>query len=349
MQLGKLELPQKDWPALVSELQKRLSGQLTLDLLDEKISRKVKYATDETMINLHMEGNKRTADRSRSEDSIEINLNDVNSSKHRSFGCEYVCHSIWNELGLPEKLKDSGFSERERSLAEAMVVGRLVNPGSELATWDWIRNISSIGEITEESLEKTALNPIYSIGDKLVKNKEDIESHLLKKEKKMYPGRSMLYLFDLTNFYFEGQALGNSIAKRGKSVETRSDCPLVSLGLIVDSNGFPIASKIFPGNISDPKSLRPVLEEMGLLDGVLQFNRPTLVMDRGIATSENLILLREYQFPYILITRGPRNAAYLEEFEKHENRPWNKTDLPSDRQTYRRTFIHFNPGLSFAH
>ena len=121
MQLGKLELPQKDWPALVSELQKRLSGQLTLDLLDEKISRKVKYATDETMINLHMEGNKRTADRSRSEDSIEINLNDVNSSKHRSFGCEYVCHSIWTELGLPEKLKDSGFSERERSLAEAVV------------------------------------------------------------------------------------------------------------------------------------------------------------------------------------------------------------------------------------
>ena len=68
--------------------------------------------------------------------TIEINLNDVNSSKHRCFGCEYVCHSIWNKLGLPEKLKDLGFSERERSLAEAVVVGRLVNPGSELVTWD---------------------------------------------------------------------------------------------------------------------------------------------------------------------------------------------------------------------
>jgi transposase len=222
---------------------------------------------------------------------------------------------------LSEKLGELGFSERERCLAEAVVIGRLISPGSEVATWDWIRNISSIGELTEGSLEKTGLNPVYCIGDKIVEHKEEIEDHLFKKEKEMYPCRSMLYLFALTNFYFEGQALGNSLAKRRKSKEKRNDCPLVSLGLIVDSDGFPIASKIFPGNISDPKSLSRILEEMGLLDDILPFSRPTLVMDRGIATLENIVFLRERQFPYILITRGPSNATYLEEFEKQEIDP----------------------------
>ena len=48
---------------------------------------------------------------------------------------------------------------------------------------------------------------------------------------------------------------------------------------------------------------------------------PTLVMDRGIATKDNVKLLKEKSLPYILITRGSRNAAYLEEFKNHESDP----------------------------
>jgi transposase len=94
---------------------------------------------------------------------------------------------------------------------------------------------------------------------------------------------------------------------------------LVSLGLVVDSNGFPVSSKVFPGNISEPQTLRGFLEQMGLLDEGFYAMRPTLVMDRGIATIENIDLLKEYGFPYILITRGPRNKDYLNEFSNYKD------------------------------
>jgi len=154
-------------------------------------------------------------------------------------------HNTWNELQMPQKLKSLDFSAKERSLAEGIVAGRLIEPASELSTWDWLKNNSSIGELTEESLDNIGLSSVYKIGDKLLRYKKEIETHLIEREKKLHPCRDTLYLFDLTNFYFEGQSLGNSLAKHGKSKEKRNDCPLVSLGLIVDSSGFPIASEVF--------------------------------------------------------------------------------------------------------
>ncbi len=245
----------------------------------------------------------------------------VKIPEHRDFGGEFVVHSFWEKLKMPDRLKELNFTSRERSLAESIVAGRLLKPGSELSTWSWLRNNSSICELTEHELENPGLSSVYKIGDRLLEHKKEIESHLLKVERKLYPEREVLYIFDLTNFYFEGQALGNSLAEYGKSKEKRNDCPLVSLGLIVDSSGFPVTSEVFPGNIGEPSTLSQILEKMGYFEDYLPEMRPTLVMDRGIATRDNVKLLTDMQLPYILITRGPRNNHYLEEFENHSNDP----------------------------
>ena len=220
---------------------------------------------------------------------------------------------------MPQKLAKLGFTAKERSLAQAMVCARLIEPDSELATWEWIKNSSAIGELTEEALDNVGLNPVYKIGDKLLRHKQDIEKHLFDRESKLHPGRETLYLFDLTNFYFEGQSLGNSLAQYAKSKEKRDDCALVSLGLIVDSSGFPVTSEVFPGNIGEPGTLSELLQKMGYFDDYLPGMQPTLVMDRGIATLGNIKLLKDNNIPYILITRGPRNAYYLDEFENNQS------------------------------
>ena len=322
MQLGHLKLGKKYWPQLIAELECRISGQATLKIPGTKISTAVKSTANTAMDNFTIHKARRIENRKNTEgEEVTINLNDVCDSKYRSFGAEFVAHSIWQELKLPQKLKELKFTPKQRSLAEGIVSGRLIKPASELATWEWLRNNSCIGELTEASLDNTGLTSVYNIGDKLLKHKDEIEKHLLNREKKLHPDRETLYLFDLTNFYFEGQALGNSIAKYGKSKEKRYDCPLVSLGLIVDSSGFPVASEVFPGNIGEPKTLGEILDKMGYFEGSLPGMLPTLVMDRGIATKDNVKLLKEKNLPYILITRGPRNAAYLEEFENHESDP----------------------------
>jgi transposase len=322
MQLGKLKLPKAYWELLTAELESRISGQCSLNLPDTKLPVKVKRAADAAMENFTICNARRVENRKTSlEDEVTVNLNNVSSSKHRSYGAEFVAHCIWDELKMPQKLNSLGFTANEKSLAEGIVAGRLIEPASELATREWFKNSSAIGELTEKLLDNVGLNPVYKIGDKLLQYKDEIEKHLFTQEKKLHPGRKALYLFDLTNFYFEGQALGNSMAKHGKSKEKRNNCPLVSLGLIVDSSGFPIASEVFPGNIREPKSLDEILERMGYFDDYLPGLAPTLVMDRGIATKDNVKLLKEEDIQYILITRGPRNAAYLEEFEKHDSYP----------------------------
>jgi transposase len=317
MHLGRIDLPRELWPQLAAELTARLTGQQALELPGVKIKKRVQLTADQAMENFYLrtEQHRNKLERKTTEqETLEVKVEELTISHSRSFGPELVCHHTWNKLQLPKLLKTLGFDAMECSMAEAVITGRLIAPGSELSTWEWIRKQSAIGELTEASLDKLGLNRLSRIGDKLLSHKDVIEEHLLNREKKLHPDRDMLYLFDLTNFHFEGQCLGNSFAHRGKSEQKRSDCSLVSLGLIVDSNGFPVSSKIFPGNVSEPQPLRNILEQMGLLDEKFSAMRPTLVMDRGIATIENIDLLKEYGFPYILITRGPRNKHYLEQF-----------------------------------
>ena len=326
MQLGRLTIPRELWKQLASELESRLRGQITLDIPGIKLKKSVAIAANTAMDKYNISKqekeikSKRKEANKSNEDSIEVLPEDISTGSHRSTGAELVVHNIWKELGISKLLKGVGFTKRQSSIAEALVAGRLIKPGSELSTYNWIRNQSSIGELTEENIENVGLNTLYKIGDKLVKHQELIENHLRKKEDKLFPNREMIYLFDLTNFYFEGQALGNSIAHRGKSKEKRSDCPLVSLGLIVDTDGFPIYSKVFKGNISEPSTLEDILKEMGFLgeDELFPY-KPTLIMDRGIATKDNLALIKEKEFDYVLITRGPRNKHYLTEFENYKN------------------------------
>ena len=334
MQLGRLKLPRDLWKQLSSELESRMRGQQSLNIPGTKQKKSVIIAASKAMDKYSLvKDEKKNKDKRKAtkasrnnKDVIEVLADDVSTGESRTIGSELVVHNIWEELQLSTLLKNLGFSDRQSSIAEALVAGRLINPGSELATYHWIRKQSSIGELTKENIENVGLNSLYKIGDELVKHQFKIESHLKVREDKLHPKRDSIYLFDLTNFYLEGQALGNSIAHRGKSKEKRSDCQLVSLGLIVDTDGFPIYSKVFKGNISEPSTLKEVLADMGLLDKTsLLPDLPTLIMDRGIATKDNIDLLKEYGFNYVLITRGPRNKHYLKEFENYKE---DKSFLP---------------------
>ena len=326
LNLGRLELPKELWPALSEELSLRLRGEQTLEISGLKVDKRVKKAADKALEKYYARKRNNIRDKEVESDEaegerIEISLDKVNNGYSRNIGAELVCDNQWRQLGLGELLKELGFKDKDIVLAEAAVIGRLISPGSELSTWNWFNNISGLPEILEVEIGKVGINRFYKVGDLLLNHKEEIEKHLRKHVERSNKKKNVekIYLFDLTNFYFRGQGLGNSLCSRGKSKEKRDDCPLVSLGLVVDEDGFPIYSKIFPGNISEPSTMEDVLREMGILD---ERNLPglgiTLVMDRGIATRENVKFLKEHGIPYILITRGPRNQYYLEEFKRYK-------------------------------
>ena len=78
-----------------------------------------------------------------------------------------------------------------------------------------------------------------------------------------------MFLYDLTNTYFEGGASKNTSAKCGHSKEKRSDCPLVTLALVVAYRGFPIFSQIYKGNQSEPETLEEILKRLYVEDETL--------------------------------------------------------------------------------
>jgi len=94
-----------------------------------------------------------------------------------------------------------------------------------------------------------------------------------------------IILYDLTNTFFEGTGKYNKKARNARSKEKRSDCPLITLGLVLDAQGFAEASNIFDGNISEPSTFETMIKKLA---GEEDFIKPTIVFDAGITTWDNI-------------------------------------------------------------
>jgi hypothetical protein len=104
---------------------------------------------------------------------------------------------------------------------------------------------------------------LYRASDVLMKHREVIETRLFSSLQTLFDLEETVTLYDLTNTYFEGEATGNRKARRGRSKEKRSDCPLVTLGLVLDGSGFVRRSQTFAGNVSEPGTLAGMLAGTG--------------------------------------------------------------------------------------
>ena len=103
--------------------------------------------------------------------------------------------------------------------------------------------------------------------------------------------------YNLTNTYFEGEVSEQPQAKRGHSKEKRSDCPLLTLGLMLDASGFVRRSQVFAGNVREHHTLAGMLAALRAPAGAL------VVMDRGVATEDQVTWLRDNGYRYLVVSR----------------------------------------------
>ena len=168
----------------------------------------------------------------------------------------------------------------ERDLVVAMVVARILQPQSKLATTLWWANTTlpetmAVGDADEDDL--------YSAMDWLLKRQDSIEEKLATR----HLDNDGLALFDLTSSYFEGvtcplAALGhNRDGKKGKLQ--------VNYGLLTNQRGIPISVSVFEGNTGDPKTLLPQVDKVQKKFGIKRF---VLVGDRGMLTQKQIGALR---------------------------------------------------------
>ncbi len=227
----------------------------------------------------------------------EVDLSTLDHVRPRSVGVEHAALTVMRQLGFETKLAELGFNKPQIAAAVGNVIGRMAAPASELATYDWLQNRTALGELLGFDYEGMDLQQLYRSADYLLKHREVLEAHLFGAAKLFFAFEETITLYDLTNTYFEGQAGGIGKAHRGRSKEKRSDCPLVTMGLVLDVSGFPKRSRVFAGNAGEAATLQEMLTELAAPAGA------TVVMDAGIASEENLAWLTGQGYRYVVVSR----------------------------------------------
>ena len=141
-----------------------------------------------------------------------------------------------HQLKLPEKLQKIGLSKTDVAVALGSIIARAASPNSERSTYHWLRHHSGLGELIDFDFNNISLNKLYQISDTLLSHKNSLESHLEMVEENFHGYKSTIALYDLTNTYMEGQAKSNPKATHALSKEKRNDCPLVTMGVVMNEH-----------------------------------------------------------------------------------------------------------------
>ena len=317
LNLGKdFPIPKEQWPVLCKRIeqliQRPTQRQEELFVLSDEVDHRLESAAQHYSAQiLRKLARPVKGDCARSTTLLEetdyhtVDINHLEAFEPRSIGVETLAFFAFMQLQLGEKLTDLGFSGLDLAAAIGNIIGRMVSPGSELHTHGWLNHQSALGELIGHEYGNMSLTRLYTVSDKLLGHQAAIESFLADREQDLFNLSRSVVLYDLTNTYFEGGCQMNPKAKHGRSKEKRSDCPLVTLGLVLDGNGFPLHSRVFEGNASEPGTLETMLNELEG-DGRSSGDSPIVVMDAGIASDDNVEWLKSHGHRYIVVSREQR-------------------------------------------
>jgi len=189
------------------------------------------------------------------------------------------------------------------------VLHRLFAPGSDRAAEKWK------DDYTIEGTADLELHHLYRamawLGESLPKdqqdgatpfaprtNKDRMEEALFQRRRDLFSDLEIVF-FDTTSIYFEGQG-GEGLGQRGHSKDHRSDLKQMVVGMVLDRNGNPVCSELWPGNTADVKSLVPIVERLQKRFGI---GSVCIVADRGMISAETLAELESRKWSYILGVR----------------------------------------------
>jgi transposase len=302
---------QADWPLLCSRLEQLLQPQTALisivcpDAVEHAVQRYYKQLVDKasTLVSTEVtESGESPAPAAPlaapAPDFQEVDVDSLQTRQPRTIGVEHVALHALAQIGFVDTLTELGINGVNRVCILGNLIGRIAAPGSERATFDWLQNHSGLGELLDVDFESLSHMRLYRASDLLMQHRAAIETTMFSSIQSLFNLDQTVTLFDLTNTYFEAEAADNPKAQYGRSKEKRTDCPLVTLGLVLDGSGFVRRSKTFAGNVAEAGTMESMLIDLGALSGAL------VIMDAGIATQANLDWLVAQGYRYLVVRRG---------------------------------------------
>lgn len=308
---SEIALPEEKHKLLAQRIEEIVTGQKSLFSYSENVERLAQ--TYASQLIRHLSASKDSPVTPEVKDLppefVSIDVNSIEKSEPRSVGAEHLMLKMADQLQLPQQLQKLGCSKTDVAMALGSIIARAVFPKSERSTYDWLCKRSGLEELLNFDFKKTSLDKLYHMSDKLLSHKEALETYLEDIESQFHGYKSTIALYDLTNTYMEGQAKSNSKAAHGFSKEKRNDCPLVTMGLVMNEHGFLNRTSILPGNASEPKTLEEMIQNLSAHRSLI---KPTIILDAGIATEDNLAWLRGKGYTYVVSARQDAPSIDLE-------------------------------------
>ena len=202
--------------------------------------------------------------------------------RNRPYGAVALVLGMARKLGFPELLASR--ASRERELVVAMVVARLLEPRSKLATARALTDDTLSSTLAEElALGAVDVDELYEALDWLIAAQPRIEAKLAQ----WHLHEGTLVLYDVTSTYFEGRHC--PLARLGYSRDARKDGKKARMqivfGLLTTAEGCPVAVEVFEGNTADPNTLATQVSKVRDRFGL---QHVVLVGDRGMITQARI-------------------------------------------------------------
>jgi hypothetical protein len=209
-------------------------------------------------------------------------------------------HAMAAKLGLPALL---GPACRERDLALALIISRVVAPASKLSTLTWWAD-TTLGT----DLGAASTDGIYAAMDWLQRRQDQVEKQLAARHLGPEANPSRMALFDLSSSWLEGAHC--PLAARGYSRDGKKGRLQIEYGLLTDPEGRPAAVRVFPGNTGDPASFTEIVQ---VIRDKFKLAKMVMVGDWGMITSARIAALnqagdgtpREDPYGWITALRAP--------------------------------------------
>ena len=234
-----------------------------------------------------------------------VDLDSLEHEDARSAGGERVCLAGLAELGFRALLREQGVGGRDARVATALVVAKMLHPSSEREALRWLREDSAALELLDLDRGKAvSLQKLYRTGDVLWRLRRELQAGLFRRERALLELPDTIVFYDLTNTWYTGRS-DQELLRFGRSKEGRKH-PLVTLALSLDGAGFPRGCEVLAGDVSEPATLQAAMERFEAELGGGGGAKPTVILDAGIATEENIGWLRERGYGWICVSREVR-------------------------------------------
>jgi transposase len=253
-------------------------------------------------------------------------------------GIPLIFGRLWEATGLRSVLSGLlGQRQFQFPVERAIfltVLHRLTETGSDRSAEEWQKEyrIEGAGAISLHHLYRA----MAWLGEKLPEEEQDfatpfsprctkdlVEEKLFEQKRDLFADLTLAF-FDTTSIYFEGE--GADLGERGNSKDHRPDLKQMVIGVVLDSDGRPLCSEMWPGNTADVTTLLPLTRRLQMRFGI---GRLCIVADRGMISNDVIRTFHEKKIEYIL---GVRMRNQKEVRNEAVSRPGRYHEIPPEKK-----------------